>query len=240
MVSKFPHCQGYSCCSCIFQPIRHIRSALAQSFNLHMTRTIWKKNNSPSPCHLKRNNIQKRHNWKEKCGPESTLHAYPALSTRVRHCHGVLASIFFLGAKIGTNVKISRRISKYSLFFGKKVAKLPKRRNTKTIHHILGLGFLSLLKNKLKKFGYVLKTCGHLMVNPSWEFGMATIDTTSQTCKNTRECLPCSKMGIQDDMVSSSTISMVSHSDLPICKFCICPKPINLGSSSTTRQRSIL
>jgi hypothetical protein len=33
-----------------------------------------------------------------------------------------------LGAKIGTSVKISKRISKYSLFFGKKVAKLPKKK----------------------------------------------------------------------------------------------------------------
>jgi hypothetical protein len=97
------------------------------------------------------------------------------------------------------------------------------------------LGFFeSFEKQVKKKFGYVLKTCGHLMLNPSSKFGMATtIDATAETSKNTRECLPCSKMRIQDDMVSSSTISMVSHSDLPICKFCICLKPNNFGSSST-------
>jgi hypothetical protein len=62
-----------------------------------------------------------------------------------------------LGAKIGTNVKISKKNSKYSLFFGKKVAKLPIKEIYKKIHHILGLGFLSLLKNKFKKVWFCSK-----------------------------------------------------------------------------------
>jgi hypothetical protein len=82
-----------------------------------------------------------------------------------------------LGAKTGINVKISKKKSKYSLFFGKKVAKLSKKEKEKNSPHfrlgffesfkkqvsncqkkkkkkillILGLGFLSLLKNKFKK-----------------------------------------------------------------------------------------
>jgi hypothetical protein len=130
-----------SCCSCIFQPINHIRSALAQSFNLHMTRTIWKKNNSPSPCHLKRDNIQKRHNWKKKWGPKSTLHAYPALSNRVGHCHGVLASIFSWVQKLAQMWKFQKKSPNIPCFLGKKFPNCLKKKKYKQNSPHFRLGF---------------------------------------------------------------------------------------------------
>jgi hypothetical protein len=57
-----------------------------------------------------------------------------------------------LGAKIGTNVKISRRISKYSLSFGKKVAKLPKKKKYKNNSPHFRLGFFDSFKKQVNFF----------------------------------------------------------------------------------------
>ncbi len=169
MVSKFPHCQGYSCCSCIFNPstilgllLLNLSTCtwpeLSERRIIHHLHAIWKGTIFRKDITEKRSVVQ---------SPHSMLTQPLVLEFAIAMVS--LPAFFSWVQKLAQTCKFQEEFPNIPCLLGKKLPNCQKRRNTKTIHHILGLGFLSLLKNKLKFFGYVLKTCGHLMVNPSWD-----------------------------------------------------------------------